>query len=148
MKKRYFQFRELPITYIHADPDHPRQHLGAHAGDDLFMTSVKKSGIQQPIMIRQIHTNTYRIIDGHRRYFAAKHFGFKILPCCVYGQLTRNEVERIRFELQHQRRTWTPLERLDVLRRIKAGYGFKTNFELAQYIGCPEQIICNELLHA
>ncbi|OGJ64059.1 hypothetical protein A3C37_01160 [Candidatus Peribacteria bacterium RIFCSPHIGHO2_02_FULL_53_20] len=83
----------------------------------------------------------YKIIDGHRRHIAARGLGMKTVPCRTYTKLPKGELERIRFEVQNNRREWKPLERSEALNRIKDQKGFKTNKELADCLGLSTTLI-------
>lgn len=57
---------------------------------------IHRDGIICPLIVHRIAKNIYEIIDGHRRYRAAKMIGMKILPCrvCDYP-LNRDQVRAI-----------------------------------------------------
>lgn len=48
-------------------------------------TSIRMHGMKRPILVRQIgrHKNSYTIIDGLRRYFAAIDNDLKTIPIVV-----------------------------------------------------------------
>ncbi len=134
-------FKELPIDQIEQDPDQPRKDFGIQGADDRLIVSFKEIGIQQPLVVLQIEPNRYKIIDGHRRHIAARELGLKTAPCRIYTKLAKGELERIRFEVQNNRREWKPLERSEALSRIKEQKGFKTNKELAECLGLSTTLI-------
>jgi len=134
-------FKELPLDQIEQDPDQPRKDFGIQSADDRLIVSFKEIGIQQPLVVLQIDQNRYKIIDGHRRHIAARELGLKSAPCRVYKKLAKGELERIRFEVQNNRRDWKPLERSEALNRIKEQKGFKSNKELAQCLGLSPTLI-------
>ncbi|MCB9807826.1 ParB/RepB/Spo0J family partition protein [Candidatus Peribacteria bacterium] len=134
-------FKELPLDQIEQDPDQPRKDFGVQGADDRLMVSLKEIGIQQPLGVVQTENDRYILIDGHRRHIAARELGMKTAPCRVYSKLQKGELERIRFEIQNNRREWKPLERSEALSRIKEQKGFKTNKELATCLGLSTTLI-------
>jgi ParB/RepB/Spo0J family partition protein len=134
-------FKELPLDHIEQDPDQPRKDFGVQGADDRLIVSFKEIGIQQPLVVLKIDSNRYKIIDGHRRHIAARELGLKSAPCRIYMKLAKGELERIRFEVQNNRRDWKPLERSEALNRIKDQKGFKSNKELAECLGISTTLI-------
>ncbi len=134
-------FKELPLEEIEQDPDQPRKDFGVQGADDRLIVSFKEIGIQQPLVVLQVDPHRYKIIDGHRRHIAARELGLKSAPCRVYTKLAKGELERIRFEVQNNRRDWKPLERSEALNRIKEQKGFKSNKELAECLGLSTTLI-------
>jgi len=134
-------FKDLPVDQIEQDPDQPRKDLAVQADDTRLQNSLREIGMQQPIVVLQIDDKRYKIIDGHRRHIAAKELGFKTVPCRIFKKLPKGELERLRFEIQNNRREWKPLERSDALERIKTVKGFTSNRELAECLGVSETLI-------
>lgn len=134
-------FRDLPIDQVEQDPDQPRKDFAVEADNNRLLISIREIGIQQPIVVLQVGESRYKIIDGHRRHIAARELGFKTAPCRIFTKLPKGELERLRFEIQNNRREWRPLERSDALERIKTLKGFRTNRELALCLGLSETVI-------
>ncbi len=81
ISKSESSYTEIPVEYI----------SGAYSVDNVtssglfapLVDSVKKYGILQPILLRRIDDNSYSVISGHKRFFAAKKLGFKSVPAVV-----------------------------------------------------------------
>lgn len=140
-----FVFKELPLDQIQRDPDQPRKDFGTEGDANRLMLSIKELGIQQPLAVSKIDENRYTILDGHRRYICAQKIQLPTVPCRIYPKLNEGEFERIRFEIQNNRRPWKPLERSEALERIKSSNNFKTNKELSAYLHLSESLIGNSL---
>ncbi len=134
-------FKELPIDQIQRDQNQPRKDFDVKGDNNRLVVSLKEIGIQQPIVVLQEKETLYTVIDGHRRHIAATQLQFKTVPCRIYKKLPKGEMERLRFEIQNNRREWKPLERSDALERIKEQKGFKTNRELAECLGLSPTLI-------
>jgi len=72
--------RIIDISRIKSDPDQPRKNLNQKSLDELA-ESIKKHGLLQPITVEYIEQeDCFKIINGERRYKAAKLAGLQGLP--------------------------------------------------------------------
>jgi len=145
MHKHGYIYKELPIQQLQRDPDQPRRDFGTNGDENRLLVSIKRYGIEEPIKVTEIEDERYLIIDGHRRYICAQKAGFESVPCRVYPPLAQGELETRRYEMQNNRRPWKPMERSDALERIKTGMSFRTNREVAEYLGLTETMVSNSL---
>lgn len=145
MKKHVPLFQELSLDQIQFDPDQPRRDFGTEGDENRLLISIRDIGIQQPIVVSRIDMDRYIILDGHRRYICAQKLQMQKVPCRIYERMSTGEFERLRFEIQNNRRDWKPLERSDCLSRIKEAKSFKTNRELALYLHLSETVIGSSL---
>ena len=51
---------------------------------DLLVSNLQKIGFVDPILVRPLEGDKYRIIGGHHRYLAAKFLDFENVPCTIY----------------------------------------------------------------
>lgn len=81
----------LPIEELSPNPMQPRSHFDTDSLAALS-ESIKQHGILQPITVRQadtlpypddLHTPSFEIIAGERRWRAAKLAGFEKVPCVI-----------------------------------------------------------------
>ena len=142
MSTKYkFTFAELPIAQVQRDQNQPRQDFGAEGEKNKLKLSIKNYGIEEPLKVSQLADKRYIIIDGHRRHICAQKLGMKTVPCRIYPKMADGEFETRRFEMQNNRRAWNPLEKSEALERIKYSYGFKSNHELADYLGMSRSAV-------
>jgi ParB/RepB/Spo0J family partition protein len=73
--------QEIRISDISPDPDQPRKTFDAEALERLSQ-SIRDNGIEQPIIVRKNGAG-YIIIDGERRWRAAKAAGLKETPSII-----------------------------------------------------------------
>jgi ParB family chromosome partitioning protein len=99
--------------------------------------SILARGIKQPITVRwDAEGNTYRVIDGGRRYEAARRIGLEQIPCWV------QQVEEGRDVLIDQvvhnwvRADLEPLETAIALARLRDEFGMSAA-EISTQIGKP-----------
>ncbi len=139
------QFTQIPIGQIQEDLHQPRKNFGTEGDKNRLLLSLKEIGLQAPITVKKSGPDTYLIVDGHRRYKCALEIGWKTISCRVLDELTAAQIEKVRFEVQNNRRPWKPLERADALARIKELAGFGTNKELAGHLYLSETLVSNSL---
>jgi len=111
---------ELPL--IEPDPEQPRQHFDAESLQELS-ASVKARGVRQPLTVRwHPESRRYRIIDGERRYRAAKFAKLESVPCLLSeGQGKEVLIDQIVHNWQ--RADLRPYETADALVRLKHEFG-------------------------
>lgn len=135
--------KEISIDQIERDPDQPRRNDGLDIDQNRLYSSIEQLGIQQPIAVTEQGTGKYRIMDGHRRYKCAQKLNFPTIPCLVYPPLNHGDREYLRFELQNNRRSWTPIERAQSIQNIRKGKKVRTDRELAKLLRISKTVISN-----
>lgn len=107
--------RQLPLDRIR-EPEHPsRLDVDTDRLSELA-SSMARLGLLEPIGVQPIpHTDTYRLIYGHRRYLAARHLGWFDIPAIVLGaELSEQEARQAE---NNQRVELTPVEEARELKR-------------------------------
>lgn len=140
-----YTYQKLPIETIECDPDQPRKDFGTEGDKNRLKVSIKENGILAPLAVTEYELGKFKIINGHRRYIVAKELGYKTIPCIVYPKLGKGDLETNRFEIQINQRRWKPSERSEALNRIKTEKGFKSNKDLAEYLGLSETVVANSI---
>lgn len=144
-KNSGYKYQDLPLEQIQRDPDQPRKDFRTEGDENRLRVSIKENGILDPIKVSEFEDNKFIIIDGHRRYIIAQELEFKTTPCIIFPKLKKGDLETKRFEIQTNQRRWKPSERSEALNRIKTEKEFKSNKELAQYLGLSETAVANSL---
>lgn len=73
------ELKEIEIDLIKPDPKQPRKTF---ENIEKLTQTIKEKGIIQPIIIRKAE-KFYYIVDGERRWRAAKKAGLKTIPCLI-----------------------------------------------------------------
>lgn len=107
---------QVPISKIHADPNQPRKMFEIIAMGRLA-ESIKKHGIINPLIVEK-DGDGYLLIDGERRYRAAKEVGIKEVPIVILA--SKDPVERTieQFHIQEMHEGWTPVEKAQVIKDL------------------------------
>lgn len=140
-----FVTKELPIDQLQEDATQPRQNYGVEGDQNRLFASMRDIGMQQPLVVKMIDKDLYTIIDGHRRYICAQRLGIKTVPCLVYLKLAAGEFQRVRFEVQNNRRDWKPLEKADAISQAKTAKNCETDKEVAHFLHLAPSTVSSAL---
>ncbi len=103
------QIQMIPISKITPFKDHPFQ-----VKDDELMQqtidSIQQVGILTPVILRPTGDDSYEMISGHRRLYAAEHSGLTELPAIV-RDMTDDEAVVLMVDSNLQRENILPSER-------------------------------------
>ncbi len=146
--KRLSGARVIDIYRIMPDPDQPRKRRADKTLHELA-ASIKEHGLLQPITVEYMEEGDYfKIINGERRFEAAKFAGLSELPCII------KKVDR-RVRLIHQlieniqRQDLPPLEEAEAIQTLiesrrmeNSGYSQR---EAAKDLNLPKTYV-NEML--
>lgn len=72
---------ELPIAQLDKSNKNPNRMKSREF--DLLVDNISKTGLTDPVLVRPIGKNRYRIVGGHHRYDAAAYLGFTEVPCTI-----------------------------------------------------------------
>ena len=132
---------ELPIEDVLPNRFQPRIKFDQSSINDLAL-SIKRHGVIQPIVVRQIGTK-YEIIAGERRYKASVLAGKKSIPAIISELSDKDSVEIALIE-NVQREDLTPIEKAISYKKI-LDMGYIKQEELAQKVGKSQSTIANTL---
>lgn len=104
--------------------------------------SIRKFGVIQPIVVRQIN-NKYEIIAGERRFKASEIANKTTIPAIVVT-LSDKDAEEIALLENVQRQELTAIEEAVSYKRI-LDMGYISQEELANKIGKPQSVIVNKI---
>lgn len=132
--------RELPIEFLVANPDQPRRQFDKDAIAELAQ-SIKERGLLQPILVREIKTDTYQIVAGERRWRAAQKAKLHNVPVII-RELTDEETAEIALIENVQRVDLGPLEEAAAYQRLADVYK-RSQDEIAKAVGKSRSHIAN-----
>jgi len=101
---------KVKITQLVADPLQPRQEFDREKLT-LLEHSIQEKGILNPLIVEEYKDGKYLIIDGERRYRAAKNVNLKEIPVETVKPMTVSERMMMRFHLQEQHENWSIFDR-------------------------------------
>lgn len=139
--------KEIPLSQIESDPDRPRKDLGVDEEDtkNRLLLSMQDAGLLDPIAVRKVSKDKYRIIAGERRLVCAKLLKWTSILCNIHPVTDEGDVKRIRFDLENNNRRWRAPERSREVKGIKSLKHFETAKEIAEFLHMPESAMVYSL---
>jgi ParB/RepB/Spo0J family partition protein len=140
--QRRGNLRNLNIAYIQRSLE-LRQGDNAYMGEKFkeLVQSIKTEGIVSPLIVRDdIKTGTFKLIDGRRRLYAAKHLGIKKVPVIVYDA-NEDKAELLSIIANTNQQKLTPIELGIAYQRLLDNEVYASKRELATALGVSESTV-------
>ena len=133
---------EIPIADVVPSPYQPRRTFDEEALSDLA-SSIKASGLLQPIVVRVRAQGGYELIAGERRLRAAGKAGWRTIPAVVKS-VTDEEASALALIENMQREDLSALEEAQGLARLRDEFSL-TQQEIADAVGKSRVAVANQL---
>ncbi len=133
---------EMDIDKIKPNPDQPRTNFKEEDLEELS-ASIKKDGLLQPIVVREIGDGEYQIIAGERRWQASQRAGLEKVPVVIKEADNDKALELALIE-NIQRSDLNPIEEAYGYRRLMDRKGM-TQAEVAQAVSKGRSTVANLL---
>jgi ParB/RepB/Spo0J family partition protein len=114
-----------PINLVEPDPNQPRKHFDRDKLEELA-DSIREHDIITPLILRPHPTKNsghMMIIEGERRWRAAKIVGLKDVPYVVREDVDAQLALELQLIANGQRDDLQPLEEAETFQRLKDNYG-------------------------
>lgn len=108
------EYKIIPVKDIIVE-NRQRQNL---ADIDMLAFSITQYGQCVPIVVQEISSGKYRLIDGERRLTACKQEEIENIKAVIYEDLTEIEQQQIELELNVRRQQLSPIEEARAIRAI------------------------------
>jgi len=132
------ELKFIAHSRITEDPGQPRKHLDDEALQGLA-DSIRQHGMLNPITVRPLSADKYRIVTGERRWRAAIIANLHELPCIV-KQMNEDELLTEQLIENLQREDLQPLDKARAIEHVKRSLN-QTNREIARRLGINERTI-------
>ncbi len=132
----------VSVDDIQANPWQPRQHFDERSLDSLA-TSIKTTGVMQPIVVRPRLDGGYELVAGERRWRAARKAGLNRIPAIVRDIDDRQAAEWSLIE-NLQREDLNAIERAEAFRRLAEQFNL-THQAIAELVGLDRSSVTNHL---
>lgn len=127
------------LSEIEPNPDNPRGPFSKDSSFSRLVESIRKKGIIVPLVVMKLrHADgelQYRLVDGERRYWAAKELALARVPANVISHITPTDIRKLMFHIHMTREQWGPLAQcralMEAYRALDDGIPFneKSNWE-------------------
>lgn len=131
----------IPLTYIRPNPDQPRKDFNEKKLFELS-ESIRSKGVLQPILVRKLAPNSYEIINGERRYRAAKMAGLKTIPVYIRNEHNSGEITILALIENLHRDDLNPIETALSFQRLIDEFHF-THDSLAEQLHKDRSTVSN-----
>ena len=132
----------VPVADLEPNRHQPRQ-VFEEAGLARLAESIKREGVMQPIVARQIKSGAYEIVAGERRWRAAQLAGLASIPTMV-KDLNDQQIAEWALVENLQREDLNPIERAEAFSRLIDQFGL-SHEEAGQRVGMDRSSITNHL---
>jgi ParB family chromosome partitioning protein len=134
----------IPLAALTSGKYQPRGSIDP-TGIQALASSIAKSGLMQPLVIRPLpgRTDRYEVIAGERRWKALQHLGRSHAPAIIRAVGDQQAAELALVE-NLQREDLNPMDRAAALRRLVDEFGL-THQQLAEQVGMDRATITNVL---
>jgi len=133
----------VSINKIIPNRNQPRQEFDTEEMDNLTQ-SIERSGILQPLTVRELEDEKYELIAGERRLRAAQALGLESVP--VYILSVEADVEMMEYALVEnvQRVDLNPIEEAEAYAMLSGKYDLSHD-AIAKRVGKNRSTIANSL---
>jgi len=97
--------------------------------------SIMTHGVLEPVIISPYKGDTYKLIEGERRWTSARLDGVKEIPAIVVNRMTDSEELVVMMNVHGQRRGWEVAEELRAIKHLIEENPDKSDRELAEELG-------------
>lgn len=135
----------IAINLIDEDSEQPRYNFNNESLLELA-ESIKEVGLLNPIKVRVIDNNRYKIVFGNRRLKACKLLGLKSIPAIISENESELDVYLEQLTENIQRESFTPIEEAEAFYRIMNDEKFRMSKKLlSSRLGKTERYISKKL---
>ena len=99
---------------------HPRINLGSLQS---LQESIRRDGLQDPLLVYPLEDGRYAIIDGYRRLEAVREFGWQSVPCIIKN-VGATEAAHLSYLKNTERQGFDPIEAALHFKAMRDRFGF------------------------
>lgn len=113
---------QVLLSKIAPDAQQPRKFFAADAMFTL-KESIRQHGIVSPLVVHDQGDGTFLLVDGERRFRAAKELKLKEVPVIIRKKTNATDLLIEQFNIQEQHEAWTPMEKAQALIKLSEALG-------------------------
>lgn len=127
-KLKVGQETDVPLGALQSDPDQPRKSFDGDALE-VLAASIKTSGVLVPLLVRKGEKGALIIVDGERRWRAAKIAGKRQVPVILQDWDTFDAADRSisQLAINNVRESLKPMELAALVHRLRTTDKLTTN---------------------
>jgi ParB/RepB/Spo0J family partition protein len=126
----------LPVEQVIKNENNPREESAFKPEElEALRRSIRIHGILEPLIVTPYDADMFKLIEGERRWTAAKLEGTKEIPAIVVNRMTPHDEVVVMFNVHTQRMPWAVGVQLEAIKRLIESNGHMKDDELAQELG-------------
>ncbi len=133
---------EVSVDLIRPNPSQPRMSLSEESLEGL-VESVRREGVLQPVVLRELEDGHFELVAGERRWRAAQRAGLATIPAVVRDVPDDRLLELALIE-NVQRENLNPIEQAKAYRQVMTALQL-TQEETAARLGLQRSTLANSL---
>ena len=131
------ELKLINIDSITIPNHHPRSDFG---NLETLQGSIKRDGLQEPLLVYEIEAGKFGIIDGVRRLKAIQEMGMKQISCLINKGISEADAAHLSYVKNVERKTLSAIEIARHIKSMRDDFGYTLNeLELKGY-GSPATI--------
>ena len=131
------ELRLVSIDSLSIPQHHPRSDYG---NLETLQGSIKRDGLQEPLLVYEIEAGKFGIIDGARRLKAFQEMGLKQISCLINKGISEAEAAHLSYVKNVERQTLSVIEIARHIKAMRDDFGYTlSELELKGY-GSPATI--------
>ena len=131
------ELRLVSIDFLSIPQHHPRSDYG---NLETLQGSIKRDGLQEPLLVYEIEAGKFGIIDGARRLKAFLEMGLKQISCLINKGISEAEAAHLSYVKNVERQTLSVIEIARHIKAMRDDFGYTlSELELKGY-GSPATI--------
>lgn len=107
VKNSSMELKDIDIDSITIPKHHPRSDFG---NLETLQGSLRRDGMQEPVLVYEIDPGKYGVIDGVRRLKAALEMGWKQIPCLIKKGISEADAAHLSYVKNVERKTLNVIE--------------------------------------
>lgn len=135
-------FRTVPVSSIATNPLQPRKDFALAELEEL-KTSIRSSGLLQPLLVRPKGSGSFELVAGERRFRAIQALGWREVPVHV-RELDDQAVLTVALIENLQRADLNPIEEAEGYRELVNRFSL-TQQQIADAVGRERSTVANML---
>jgi ParB/RepB/Spo0J family partition protein len=130
------ELKWLSPDKIVPNDNNPRE-AAAFDPNELFSLrrSIVAHGVLETVIVTPYKGDTYKLIEGERRWTSARIEGLKEIPAVVVSRMDDYEEQVVMFNVHTQRRGWKAAEEMNAIERLLETKTNVSDEELARELG-------------
>lgn len=134
------EMKWVPTDKIVANDNNPRDSSEFSAEQlSLLRSSISSNGVWNPVILTPYKGDTYKLIEGERRWTSAKLEGVKEIPAQIVPRMDSPQQLATMFQMHSTAKGWKIAEELIVIEKLIAESSGMSDQELAKGLAMPTQ---------